>query len=290
MKGLKINSRKQVLNLDNFLSPNKIREGLKTDILAKEIHYLNKIDSTNTYAKELAAAGCDEGTIVVAEEQTKGRGRLGRFWNSDNRKGVWMSIIFKPDITPTEANIFTIGASVAVVLGIKNTTGILSGIKWPNDILLVDKKVGGILTELKCEGNFVKYVIVGVGINVNQGEEDFSKDIRKKATSIKIYRESIEISDGKSERNNIIRRSDIIKGILTEMEVVYNSIINKEINDIIDKWKKYSAVLGKDITVISNKGEFTGKAEDIALDGRLIVKGTDGTKYALVSGEISIKL
>ncbi len=273
----------RLVNTPDVLNEYEIRYGLNTKILGRKIYYFESINSTNTYAKHIAAAGCEDGTLVVADKQTAGRGRLGRTWDSKDKKGIWMSIVLKPLITPAKAQIITLAASVAVVTGIMRTTGIVGGIKWPNDILLDGKKICGILTEMESEQECINYIVVGIGLNVNHDIGDFQEDLRERATSLKVYRERLANS------NTQLRRSDIIKGILIEMEKAYNSIKKGETKSIISKWKEHSIILGKEIRVLSSSREYIGRAEDITDDGRLVVKDVNGVMHELVSGEVSIR-
>jgi len=273
----------KLVNIPDILNRYEIGHDLNTRVLGRKIYYLESIDSTNTYAKRIAATGCEDGTLVVADMQTAGKGRLGRTWDSKDKKGICMSIVLKPLITPAEVQIITLAASVAVVLGLIRTTGICGGIKWPNDILLAGKKVCGILTEMNCEQDRVNYIVVGIGLNVNHDIEDFQEDLKGRVISLKVYRELSGIS------NTQFRRSDIIKGILIEMEKAYNFIRKGETKGIINKWKEHEIIFGKEIRVLSGNNEYTGTAEDITDDGRLVVKGIGGVMHRLVSGEVSIR-
>jgi len=269
------------------LNAYEIAHGLKTEILGRKVFFFNSIDSTNNYAKTIAIKGCDEGTTVVAEVQTSGRGRLGREWSSVSGKGIWMSIVLKPVIGPESIQIITLAAAVAVVKAIKNATGIETGIKWPNDIILDGKKLCGILTEMSAEIERVNYIILGIGINVNHEGDDFSQSLKHIATSLKMH---INNTDNlvKEQKSVDFRRSEIIKCVLFELEQMYNKI-NSGMNDVIlDEWKNYSVTLGKEVKVIG-KSEYIGIAENITQEGRLIVRRIDGVKEEVLSGEISIR-
>ncbi|NSW89726.1 MAG: biotin--[acetyl-CoA-carboxylase] ligase [Firmicutes bacterium] len=271
------------MDVPDILNEYEIRHNLNTRILGREVYYLKSVDSTNNYAKQIASGGCQDGTVVVADMQTAGKGRLGKSWDSPDKKGIWMSIVLKPLIEPSKVQIITLAASVAVVSGIMHTVGVRGGIKWPNDIILEGKKVCGILTEMNSEQDKVNYVIVGIGVNVNQDVGDFQEGLRGKAISLKSYREIAGMPDTQ------LKRRDIIKGILVEMEKVYNLIKKGETREIINKWREFSIVLGKEIRVISGNNEYTGRVEDITDDGKLVIKAADGAIHKLVSGEVSIR-
>lgn len=263
------------------LRPYEISLGLKTKIIGKDIKYFYTIDSTNDYAKKLASMGCHDGTVIVAESQTCGRGRLGRLWYSGAGKGIWMSVVLKPQIALLDIQIVTLAASVAVCFAIEEVTGIKTGIKWPNDIILSGKKVCGILTETNSEMELINFLVIGVGINVHQEIDDFPDELREKAISLKMH----FVNSG----NNIsLKRSDIIKSFLFKLEQLYNIINAGEKQEIIDQWKKYSITLGKSVKVVRKKHEYTGTAEDITIDGKLVIRCSDGVVREVISGEVSI--
>lgn len=281
-----MNIEDDVERLDE-LNEDIIRNSLKTRIIGRDIYYFNSMDSTNDFAKKIAAEGCREGALVVADTQTSGRGRMGRSWSSAYKKGIYMSIVLKPLIEPADMQIITLGASVAVVEGIKRATGIRTGIKWPNDIILNDKKVCGILTEMSSQWKEdkykINYVVIGIGINVNQDVEDFNEVSLDDAISLKLYGNLMRMHDIR------LKRSNIIGNVLLELEKIYFAIINRETDDIINKWKEYSVILGKKIKVISESDEYTATAEDITWDGKLVIRCADGTTREIVSGEVSIR-
>ncbi len=241
-----------------------------------------------------------EGTAVVAGEQTDGRGRLGHQWSSSGEKGIWMSIILKPDISPEKIQIITIMTAVVIVKAIKKLYGIDLGIKWPNDLILDNKKVCGILTEMNCETERVNYIVVGIGINVSLKTTDFPQDLKDIATSLLIHSEERMSKNGDKKKNddktnNVekseikFNRSEIIKCIFVEFEKLYNKVINNDTADIIDMWRKFSVTLGREVRVSSRDSDFTGIAKDIKEDGKLLVDCGDGVVKEVSSGEVSVK-
>ena len=269
--------------IPDVLNAHEIGLNLNTTYLGKEIYYFKTIDSTNHYSKKIAADGCKEGTLVVAGNQTSGRGRLGRIWESQDQKGIWMSIILKPEILPSHIQIITLAASIAVVSGIKEATGISAGIKWPNDIILDGKKVCGILTEMSSEPDRVNYIILGIGINVNQNMDDFNLELRDKAISLKMHKCAKSISD------EDIRRSDIIKAILLKLEELYENIKGGKTDVVLNEWKDASITLGKEIKVVSKDSEYIGIAIDITDEGKLVVQSSNGIIHEFISGEVTIR-
>ncbi|MDF2524386.1 MAG: biotin--[acetyl-CoA-carboxylase] ligase [Clostridiales bacterium] len=278
----------RLLFVPDILNEHEIKQGLETELIGQRIDYIKTIDSTNKYAKEIAAQGCVDGTVVVADSQTAGRGRLGRDWNSADRKGIWMSVVLRPSIPPEEVQLITLAASVAVSSAIYNITGLRAGIKWPNDILLDGKKVCGILTEMSCEMEQVNFLVVGLGINVSHEPEDFPEDLRQKATSIKQGIEesnySVQIELGKC-----LNRSRLIKEILLQLEKIYNKLKIGLTKEIIEQWKINSVTLGRQVKIMAKGSEYIGTAIDITDDGKLVLSLPDGTRHEVVSGEVSVR-
>lgn len=268
----------------DILNEYEIGLKLETRIMGRKIHCPGSVDSTNNHAKKLAFVGAEEGTLVVADSQTSGKGRLGKSWASADKKGICMSVILRPVIPPEEVQIITLAAAVAVVKALEGSAGISAGIKWPNDIILSNRKVCGILTEMTCEMEAVNYVVLGIGINVNQSYEDFPHEIRNTAGSIKEY-----LIEKGVEYTQEFLRCEIIQKILFELEQIYIKISNSDFADIISEWKKYSVTLGKEVRVISKSGTYTGIAEDITTDGRLVVGCTDGVTREVYYGEVSVR-
>src|SRR6202142_2836025 len=179
--GYRLVSSPDALHADDLLA----RLG-KTKIIGRDIRVFEQTTSTNDVIEKLARDGVKEGAVVFAESQTKGRGRLGRKWISPERKGLWFSVLLRPDLRPQEATQLTVASATALRRAIQSATGLQPEIKWPNDILIGGKKVAGILTELNAELDKVRYVILGIGIDVNLDANEFPVELKKNATSLKI--------------------------------------------------------------------------------------------------------
>lgn len=269
-KGYRLISSPDILNYE------EIEEYLDTDSMGRNIHYFDSIDSTNKKAKEMAL-GEKEGTVLVAEEQSGGKGRLGRTWISPKGKGIWMSIILKPKVDPMKVAKITLLGAAAVTKALNNLN-IRSQIKWPNDILIDGKKICGILTEMNCELNMINYVVMGIGINVNLDANEIPEDLRDKATSVKI-------SEGKE-----INRKELLANILNEFEELYLSFRDKDdVSYAIDICRKNSALIGKEIRVIKGEEIKLGKALDINEEGQLVVEFENGVVENVYSGEVSVR-
>ncbi|RBP38465.1 biotin--[acetyl-CoA-carboxylase] ligase [Garciella nitratireducens] len=265
-------------NTPDVLSSIEIQSGLKTHILGNKIIHFDSIDSTNEKAKEYALQGEKEGLVITAEEQTKGKGRKGRDWISSKGSGIWMSILLRPDIAPCQAPKFTLLAAVAVAKSIQEETGSLVHIKWPNDIILNKKKVCGILTEMNAELDRINYIVVGIGINVNQQENDFSEEIKNKAISL------FEVKKSKISRQNLTRR------ILTNLEKYYLNFVKKEdFSSILKEWKELSCNLEKEVKVVLNGKEIQGIAKDITEDGALLIENREGKLIEICYGDVSVR-
>lgn len=260
----------------DLLLPQEVQRGLSTSYIGKEIYYFSELRSTNIIAKEKALHGAErinEGTLIIAERQSAGKGRLGREWFSP-AGGIWFSIILYPQLSPSYISRITLMAAVAVVKAIKICTKIKSQIKWPNDILINEKKVCGILTEMSAELDIINWVVVGIGVNVNIKQQEFPEDIRERTTSLK------EVLGKK------VLRVKLAQAFLQEFEKYYEILKRREFSFILKEWKLYSHTLGKKIRVDMGERIITGEAVDINEEGALILKKEDGELVEIISGTI----
>ncbi|CAH0345521.1 biotin--[acetyl-CoA-carboxylase] ligase [Bacillus sp. CECT 9360] len=269
-KGYRIVSKPEKVTAD------EIHLGLNTKTFGKSVHYEDSVDSTQKIAHRLAGDGAVEGTLVVAEEQTFGKGRLSRSWHSPKYSGIWMSLILKPNIPFQQAPQLTLLAAVAVAKGIEETIDLMPGIKWPNDILIHDKKVTGILTELQAEADRIHSVIIGIGINVNQTIDDFPEELRQKASSLSI------------ESGETISRAKLIQNILATMEKLYQLYLDKGFAPIKILWESYAVSLGKEIKASTLTETIFGKALGITDDGVLLLEDDNGKIHSIYSADIEL--
>jgi len=260
------------------LYPGEILDGLSTRFLGREIYYCDSVSTTNDLAKELARKGAGEGSMVVAEEQTGGKGRLGRKWYAPKYKGIWFSLILCPPVTPPEANQVTMMAAIAIASAIKRETGVWAGIKWPNDLLVGGKKVCGILTELSAEMERINYMVVGIGINVNQDEKDFPEEFREGAASLKV------------ESGGSISRVRLLQASLTEFELWYRIWLEQGFDPVLARWKEMSVSLNCPVQIHTPNKSWDGWAEDVDKDGALLLRLPGGELQRLISGEVSLRL
>lgn len=267
----------KLINCPDILTFEEIKNYLNTKYIGKKIIHFESIGSTNSEAKKLAEQGEENGTVITAEEQTAGRGRIGRAWSSPKYKSICFSILLRPDTSPMEVPKITQIIAAAAIKGLKELK-IKAKIKWPNDIVIDGKKVCGILTEMSGELNKVNYVVTGIGINANLDRGDFAKDILNKATSLKI------------QTGVAIDRKVLLGTILNKFEYLYEEFIQKgTIESSIKICKDNSAAIGKNIRIIQNKNERQAKAVNLAEDGGLIVQYENGSFEKLICGEISIR-
>ncbi len=265
---------RQVMREKDILNPDTIKEGLNTQIIGKEVYCFRETNSTQIVARELAARGAGEGTVVLAEGQTRGKGRRGRSWFSPPGQGIWISIILRPPISPLQAGRVCLTSALAVAEAIKEITGLLTLIKWPNDLLIGGKKVGGILIEMAAEMDLVKFLVLGIGVNVNQDE--FPDELGGIALSLK------------QERREEISRLSLLQDILRRLDNYYLSLRKGEFEALANRWRRFSATLGKQIRV-SLPGEIVeGQAIEIDADGALLLRLDSGFVKRLVGGEVSI--
>lgn len=249
--------------------PEEITPYLDTRIIGREFHYFEKVGSTNTKAKELIKKDAAEGTVVVSDIQTHGRGRKNRAWIS-KEGGLWFSIVLYPDIQPLYGMVLTMAASVAITNSLKKLVGIHSIIKWPNDILFNKKKLCGILTEFDAEIDKINYSIIGIGININN---NINNSLKKTATSIK------------KEIGREVSKINLLRSILNNFDKYYLEVKEGKYDKIRFEWLKYSNIIGKNIIVKQNSKITKGIVKNIDRNGSLVLN-TDRGKIRILSGDV----
>jgi len=255
----------------------ELRQGLSTKVFGKKnIIYLNETDSTNTRAKELAAQGAPEGTIVIAEKQTSGRGRRGRSWFSPPGGGIYCSLILRPVLSPSETPRITLMTAVVAAETLISLVKLKLRIKWPNDILVNGKKLAGILTEISTEMDAVNYIVVGIGLNVNTQFEDLPIEIKKTATSILI------------ETGKRFPRVKLIQHYLKLYEKYYDMFKDNDFEPIMKRWRELADIIGKQIRVDVIGKTHIGKVVDVDNDGVLILKDDQGVLQRIFSGDVTL--
>lgn len=280
-KGYEISSVKKkgyvLTDIPDSLEASTIQPLLKTKRLGKTIEYVATCESTQIIAHQLAQQGVLDGTTVLAEEQTSGRGRMARKWDSAYGKGIWMSVILRPDVPLHRAPQFTLIAAVALVRAIEEVTDIRPDIKWPNDILVKGKKCTGILTELQSDADGIQALIIGIGLNANQEYDDFSEEVQNIATSLKM------------ETGRHVSRQKLVRSILFHLEQYTEIYINEGFGVLKLMWESYSTTIGKKVRARMAKETLEGIAESITDEGILQLRTADGKLHGIYSADIEME-
>ncbi len=257
------------------LLPGLVKNGLRTARFGRDLHYQYEIDSTNSWARRLAESGAPEGTVALAETQRQGRGRMGRAWSSAPGKGLWFSLVLRPRLSAAElAGIMTL-AAVCMARAIQRVTGIAPAIKWPNDLVHDNRKLAGILAELKGELDFVSYLVLGIGVNVNHEAADFPSELTDRAGSLRQF------------GGRPFSRAALLREFLADFEPNYAAIPARGLAATIQYAREHSATLGRTVTVSQGFGRsVAGLAVDLAEDGSLLLRTHSGETVRLSSGEL----
>ena len=256
------------------LTPALIRKHLKDDPFVSEIIHFESVGSTMPIAHREAQNGAPNGTVIVAEEQTEGRGRLARPWSSAAGKGIWMSVILKPDIPPHRAPQFTLITAVAICRAIRETADVEARIKWPNDLLVGGCKVTGILTELQADPDRVQAIIIGTGINVNQEPGDFPEELAGIATSLRI------------ESGQPVDRAALAASVLRNIGRYSRLYLEEGFAPIKALWEENSDTIGRKVNAVMMRETVTGTAIGITEEGVLEIRTDDGTVRGIYSADI----
>lgn len=269
----------RLLESPDILSESEILSRLTTSWAGQTIHYFKETGSTNIDAKRFAEEGAPHGTTVVADMQAEGRGRRGKTWQSPAGSAIYMTILLKPDFAPDKASMLTLVMALSVADAIAEVTGLPAGIKWPNDIVVNKKKVCGILTEMNVELDFIQYVVIGVGINVNNScPEEFAEEIRQMATSLKI------------ESGMQITRAALLVQVLLHFEKNYDTFVRTlDLSGMMEAYDARLLNLNQEVKVLDPKGEYTGIARGITPTGELLVEKESGEMILVYAGEVSVR-
>jgi BirA family biotin operon repressor/biotin-[acetyl-CoA-carboxylase] ligase len=270
--GYRLVSAPDALHADDLLA----RLG-KTKVIGRDVRVFEETTSTNDVVEKLARDGVKEGVVVFAESQTKGRGRLGRKWMSPTHKGLWFSVLLRPELRPQETTQLTVASATALRRAIQTETGLKPEIKWPNDILIGGKKVAGILTELSAEVDRVKHIILGIGIDVNLDAGEFPADLKKIATSLKI------------EAGETVSRAELATAILRELDKDYSRVCGHFFADVADEWEENCTTIGKSVAVQIGERKIRGRAESLDDDGALLLRTEHGHLERITGGDVTLE-
>jgi BirA family biotin operon repressor/biotin-[acetyl-CoA-carboxylase] ligase len=267
-KGYRLTASPDIIHVD------EVARMRAAGIIGRTIVYRTETVSTNTLAMELAQQGASEGTVVAAETQTGGKGRLGRTWISP-RGDLAFSVILRPALPAHKAPLITLMGAVAVAAAIRGMTGIAAGIKWPNDILIVGKKACGLLTELSAEQDRIRHVVLGVGVNVNSDRASFPADVRERSASLS------------ATAGAPLDRTKLLAEILAGLDHAYQRFL-ADGQSVLVAWREMNVTLGRRVAVSGPDGTFEGNALDIDEEGRLVVRPDEGAPRTVAAGDVTI--
>jgi len=256
------------------LIPAEIQAGLVTSRVGREIVYYESTDSTNLRAHELGEAGAADGTVVVADRQTAGKGRLGRRWESPPGVNLYASVLLRPPILPFEAPQLTFVSAVAVARAVEEIGGLTPTVKWPNDILLHGRKVAGLLNEMSAETEGIHFVILGIGVNLNMRRDQFPQDLRYPATSVAL------------EKGETVSRAAFARSLLRHLDELYALYLDKGIAPVLKAWEAYFDLLGRRVEVDYHDRCVQGVVEGLDADGVLLLRLADGRCEKVLAGDV----
>ncbi len=260
----------RLVSCPDSLLPPVIAQGLTTQWAGREIVYLESVDSTNRAARDLAAQGAKEGTLVIARTQTAGRGRRGRGWESPADEGIFMSLILRPQAHPSQVALLSLRTALAVAEGIRDATGLDARIKWPNDVVCQGKKVVGMLLEMDADEERVRSVAAGIGINVHQRDMG---ELRETAASLDML------------AGRACSRAQIVRAFLQRME----RATAMDDGALLAAYRERSATLGRRVRVIGAQRSFTGLAVEVTPAGALVVEEDGGARETVLAGDVSVR-
>lgn len=253
----------------------EVRSNLKTSWVGRTIYFFQEVNSTNDVARHLALQDAEEGTVVIAEAQTCGRGRLGRKWVSPPG-GVWLSIVLRPEFKPRDLVKINLLVAVAASKTLREEYGLKAEVKWPNDVLVDGKKICGVLTEAASEGDIAKYMVVGIGLNANNSLSAFPPDLRIKATTIK------------ERLGKDVKREELVSSLLKSFEFCYEAFREGRFISVLEDWRRFSCTLGRMVEVSGFGERWEGFAVDVDDEGWLIIKVDDGSLRKIFSADVTL--
>ncbi len=245
-------------------------------VIGNIIRVLPQTTSTNDEVSRAALEGHPEGLVIFAESQSAGRGRMGRRWSSPAGRGLWFSVLLRPDLSPTECTQLTAASANALARAVEVVTGISPEIKWPNDLLIKGKKIAGILTEMSAELEHVRSVVLGIGIDANQTTSDFPTELRDIATSLKLA------------TGQTVSRANLAEAVLRELDNEYARIQSGQFAAIAEEWAGRCSTLGKQVSIDMGTQRVRGRAEALDENGALLLRTEHGRIERIVGGEVTL--
>ena len=271
-EGYRLRSVPDVLHADDLLA--LLQPGA---VVGRDIRVFQETTSTNDVVDKLGRDGVKEGVVVFAESQTKGRGRLGRTWVSARGKGLWFSVLLRPPLAPQAATQITVASATAMARALRQVSGLRVEIKWPNDVLVKERKICGILTEMTAELDKINFIVLGIGVNVNLAPADFPPDLRKIATSLLV------------ETGRPMRRSDLATAILRELDSDYARVRSGRFETVADEWEANCTTIGRDVEIACGNRIVHGRAESLDSEGALLVRTQHGHLERIIGGDVTLR-
>lgn len=258
----------------DILTAEVLKQRLKGSLFGKRIYHFFRTDSTNRVALELGHAEEPEGAVVLAEEQTAGRGRAGHSWHSERTTGIYVTLLLRPKLAPVQAPLLTMIAGLSAHAAVETVTGLTVDVKWPNDLMVRGKKVGGILTEMHADPGAVRFVVVGIGLNVNQ--EKFPSELANLATSLR------------QETGKTQSRMELLVRLLREFESDYNRFVREGAANVVKRFEVLSSYAhGKRVRVTNGTESFLGTTAGLGPEGLLQVERDDGRVVTVIAGDVA---
>ncbi|HEY7747036.1 MAG TPA: biotin--[acetyl-CoA-carboxylase] ligase [Desulfuromonadales bacterium] len=256
------------------LIPTEIQSGLETRLIGREVIYYETTDSTNLRAHDLGEAGAAEGTVVIADRQTAGKGRLGRSWVSPPGVNLYVSVLLRPSILPYHAPQLSFLSAVAVARAVEEISGLAPNVKWPNDVLLRGRKIAGLLNEMSAETEGIHYVILGIGVNLNMRAEQFPADLRYPATSLAL------------EKGEPVSRAVFARTLLRHLDSLYELYLEVGFPPVLKAWEAFFDLIGRQVEVDYQSRRVQGRVEGLDDDGALMLRLSDGRAEKVLAGDV----
>ena len=266
----------RLAGVPDTIAEEEVASRLQTERMGRQIRYFSRIDSTNQYAKRIAEEGAPDGTLIIADEQTAGKGRSGRTWVTPPAEAIAFTLLLRPKLSPDRISMVTLVMGLAVTNAVNSLYGVSAGIKWPNDVVIKGRKLCGILTEMSAEVRQVNYIVIGVGINANL--TSFPEEIREIATSLKL------------ELGRDINRAELIARVMAEFERLYAEFeAQGDLGAVMQEYNELCLNAGSKVRVLDPNGAYTGTSRGINSMGELLVETEDGKMQEVYAGEVSVR-
>lgn len=266
----------RLAGVPDTIAEEEVASRLQTERMGRQIRYFSRIDSTNQYAKRIAEEGAPDGTLIIADEQTAGKGRSGRTWVTPPAEAIAFTLLLRPELSPDRISMVTLVMGLAVTNAVNSLYGVSAGIKWPNDVVIKGRKLCGILTEMSAEVRQVNYIVIGVGINANL--TSFPEEIREIATSLRL------------ELSRDINRAELIARVMAEFERLYAEFeVQGDLGAVMQEYNELCLNAGSKVRVLDPNGEYTGTSRGINSMGELLVETEDGKMQEVYAGEVSVR-